>query len=111
MLDSKPQSRLVTGLILLILTGPFVVYRMDWGTAGILWLVIWGAVVGVLAYPPQHCGIGSPPTGEDRPAETGKPGRTIRRVRLEAPLPGYGAHRADLLNLSGFSVLSVLGAG
>lgn len=51
MLDSKAQSRLVSGLILLILSGPFVLSRADWGTVGMLWLVIWGAAVGVLAYP------------------------------------------------------------
>ncbi len=51
MLDSKAQTRLVVGLILLVLTGPFVLPRVDWGTAGMLWLVIWGAVVGALAYP------------------------------------------------------------
>jgi hypothetical protein len=50
-LDSKAQTRLVNGLILLILTGPFVLSRVDWGTAGILWLVVWGGVVGLLAYP------------------------------------------------------------
>lgn len=51
MLDSKAQTRLVVGLILLILTGPFVLSRVDWGAAGMLWLVVWGGLVGLLAYP------------------------------------------------------------
>jgi hypothetical protein len=50
-LDSKTQTRLVVGIILLILTGPFVLPQVDWGTTGLVWLVIWGGVVGLLAYP------------------------------------------------------------
>ncbi|GAA2286746.1 hypothetical protein GCM10010234_27850 [Streptomyces hawaiiensis] len=48
---NNARARLVVGLILLILTGPFVLSRVDWGPTGLLWLVVWGGVVGLLSYP------------------------------------------------------------
>lgn len=48
---NNAQTRLVVGLILLILTGPLVLPRMGWDTAGLLWLVVWGGVVGLLTFP------------------------------------------------------------
>lgn len=84
MLDSKAQTRLVVGLILLVLTGPFVLPRVDWARlacSGSSYGEQWS---GRSPIPPRHCGIGSPPTGVDRPAEIGKPRQTIRRIRLQA---------------------------
>ncbi|WP_395575757.1 hypothetical protein [Streptomyces sp. BK79] len=51
MLDSKALTRLVVGIILLILTGPLVLPQIDWDTADMVWLAIWGGVAGLLAYP------------------------------------------------------------
>lgn len=45
------QTRLIVGLILLILSGPLVLPQVDWDTVGLLWLVVWGGGVGLLAYP------------------------------------------------------------
>lgn len=49
--DGKAQTRLTVGIVLLILTGPFVLPQVDWGTADMVWLVIWGGIIGLLAYP------------------------------------------------------------
>jgi hypothetical protein len=68
-LDSKSQSRLVTGLILLILTCPFVLSRVDWGTGGVLWLVAWGGVVGLLTYPVALLWHRHTTNRRDRPAD------------------------------------------
>jgi hypothetical protein len=50
-LNDKAQTRLVVGTILLVLTGPFVLPRIEWGTADMVWLVLWGAVIGLVTYP------------------------------------------------------------